>query len=131
MKICPVCGAPVRVTTEVTCYQDFEGNWVVDGNLNDYCNNSFATAVCTNTETCGNIEVYNDEEHTHHIATIQPLPQYGFVTVDQLREFYNTQLLFKPAEARDEEDDKSFTFWRRHFLEVTPWSGIVANTYEN
>lgn len=127
MKTCPICGAPVRVRVGVLCYQDDSG-WHIEGDLEDLCSYGLNEAVCSNTDNCGDVTVYNDQEHMHPVATIRADPQYGFVTVEQLRAYYDSMVEFKIES--DESDDKSFEFWRRHYIECMPWSGIVADTVD-
>lgn len=130
MKVCPICSAPVACTVTVNCYQDADGRWVVDGDLDDICESPTTPVVCCNNVNCGNAIIYSDLDHLIQVGVIKALPEYGTVIEDQLWDYYDVFILMKPAGTRDECDIKSFNYWRRNFIEYQPWSGLMIDAVD-
>ena len=145
MKVCPICGAPVRCDIKATAHQEYnadgDGYWVVDDadSLDELCEAPYNHAYCTN-ELCGDVLIFADDTKLTHVATIQresivgsvtlvysnpSISQLVFSDVDEALKAYFYSSVKNIPSGSIPKSDHDYDYWCSTCIEYEPWVGTM------
>lgn len=144
MKVCPICGAPVRCDIKATAHQEYnadgDGYWVVDDadSLDELCEAPYNHAYCTN-ELCGDVLIFADDTKLTHVATVQresivspvklvysnpSISPLVFSDVDSaLKAYFYSSVKSIPNGSPIPKSDRAYDSWYSTCIEYEPWVG--------